>query len=87
VRGDIDTETGYVIDMKVLSDIIHKEIELRFDHKNLNEQCAEFKDIVPTAENIAAEIWKIIRQKINTKYHLNILLYETDRNSVSCDGN
>lgn len=87
VTGEIDPQTGYVIDMKLLRDLIKSEIENRFDHKNLNEQCPEFVDMVPTAENIAATIWRILRNKLHSKYHLNILLYETDRNSVACCGN
>jgi 6-pyruvoyltetrahydropterin/6-carboxytetrahydropterin synthase len=87
VTGDIDPTTGYVVDMKVLKSLINNEIEEKFDHKNLNEQCPEFFDLVPTAENIAATIWRILKEKLNKNYHLNIILYETDRNSVSCSGN
>ena len=86
VRGEIDPETGYVIDMKVLKDIIKEQVEEKFDHKNLNLDTEEFKNLNPTAENIAAVIWKILREKIADKLELKIRLYETERNFVECEG-
>lgn len=86
VRGDIDPDTGYVIDMKVLKDLIKHKIEERFDHKNLNTQTEEFKNLNPTAENIAVVIYNLLREEIDTKYELKIRLYETPRNFVEYEG-
>lgn len=86
VRGEIDPQTGYVVDMKVLKDLIKNEVEERFDHKNLNVQTEEFKNLNPTAENIAAVIWKILREKLDHKLDLKVKLYETERNFVECEG-
>jgi len=85
--GPIDPETGYVYDMKVLSDLIKENILNKFDHKNLNLDTEEFKDTNPTAENIAVVIWKILRGKIDKKLALIVRLYETERNFVEYDGN
>ena len=82
VTGEIDKETGYVIDMKVLKDIIKREVEDAFDHKNLNLDTEHFKNLNPTAENIAIVIWNILRQKIDSTLELKITLYETERNFV-----
>jgi len=87
VTGEIDPETGYVIDMKELKDIIYSEVELAFDHKNLNLDVEEFKDLNPTAENIVVVIWNKIRKKIDSKHDLEVVLYETPRNFVSYKGN
>jgi 6-pyruvoyltetrahydropterin/6-carboxytetrahydropterin synthase len=76
------TDTGYVMDTKILSDIIKEEIIERFDHKNLNEDCAEFKNINPTAENIVIVIHKLLRPKIAANLELKLRLYETPRNFV-----
>lgn len=86
VTGNVDKETGYVIDMKILSEIIHQEVEIAFDHKNLNLDVPEFSDLIPTAEHIAYVIWHKIRKRIDLKYELNIILYETPRNFVSYSG-
>lgn len=86
VRGAIDPDTGYVIDMKVLKDLIKNKIEERFDHKNLNTQTEEFKNLNPTAENIAVVIYNLLREEIDTKYELKIRLYETPRNFVEYEG-
>lgn len=80
--GDVDPVTGYVFDLKILNDIISAEIIDRFDHKNLNLDTVEFKNLNPTAENIARIIYEILRAKIDTKYNLEITLYETPRNYV-----
>jgi 6-pyruvoyltetrahydropterin/6-carboxytetrahydropterin synthase len=82
LTGDIDAETGYVFDMKILNDIIKEEIIERFDHKNLNLDTVEFKDLNPTAENIAKVIYDILRDKIAYAFELEITLYETPRNYV-----
>ena len=82
VVGEPDLQTGYVIDLKVLSDIIQENILERFDHKNLNLDTREFKDLNSTAENIAIVIYNILRQKIDHKLELQIRLYETERNFV-----
>ena len=82
VTGEPDVATGYVMDMKVLSDIVQENVIERFDHKNLNEDAAEFKTLNPTAENIAIVIYTILRDKIELKFDLQIRLYETERNFV-----
>lgn len=82
VEGPIDPETGYVIDMKILSDMIKDEVLESFDHQNLNLDCPEFEHLNPTAENIAIVIWNKLRIKLDSKYELEIRLWETDRNSV-----
>ncbi len=82
VTGEIDPETGYVIDTKLLSDIVKEHVLKRFDHKNLNLDVHEFKNLNPTAENIAVVIWNILRQKIDHQYDLKVILYETERNFV-----
>ncbi|MBK5279887.1 MAG: 6-carboxytetrahydropterin synthase [Bacteroidia bacterium] len=80
--GEPNHETGYVYDMKKLSDLIKEHILNHFDHKNLNLDIAYFKNTNPTAENIAIVIWRILRQHIDNKYDLKIKLYETERNFV-----
>lgn len=85
--GPIDPETGYVFDMKKLSDLIKENILNKFDHKNLNLDTDEFKDINPSAENIAVVIWNILRSKIEKKFELIVRVYETERNFVEYDGN
>lgn len=82
VVGLPDPETGYVIDMKILSDIIQEEVIKKFDHKNLNLDTEEFKSLNPTAENIAIVIWDLIRPKLDEKLDLFVRLYETERNFV-----
>src|SRR5690606_21054550 len=80
--GQPDPETGYVYDMKKLSDLIRQEVLLKFDHRNLNLDSEYFTNLNPTAENIAVVIWQIRREKIDRKFGLKITLYETDRNFV-----
>ncbi len=82
VSGEVDPETGYLIDLKVLKDLIKHEVEERFDHKNLNLDTKEFKDLNPTAENICFVIWQLLRNKLDEKYDLAVRLYETPRNYV-----
>jgi 6-pyruvoyltetrahydropterin/6-carboxytetrahydropterin synthase len=87
LTGEIDPETGYVYDMKVLSDLIKEHVLNKFDHKNLNLDTDEFKELNPSAENIAVVIWNILREKIDRKFELKIRLYETERNFVEYNGN
>ena len=82
LTGDPDPETGYLFDLKVLSDLIRENVLVKFDHKNLNLDTEYFKNLNPTAENIAVIIWRILRQKIDSKFELKITLYETERNFV-----
>lgn len=86
VTGEIDPDTGYVIDMKILSDIINEEVKERYDHRNLNLDLPEFKDLNPTAENMAVVIWNRIRERISERYLLSVQLYETERNFVEYNG-
>ncbi len=87
VTGEPDRETGYVIDMKHLSSIIHEQIVKRFDHKNLNLDTEEFKNVNPTAENMAIVFWEILREHIDKTLDLKIVLYETERNFVEYPSN
>ncbi len=82
VTGEIDKETGYVIDMKVLKDIIKKEVDARFDHKNLNLDVDDFKNLNPTAENIVIVIYNYLRAAIDDHLDIQVRLYETPRNFV-----
>ncbi len=86
IEGKIDPETGYVIDLKILKDIIKEEISERFDHRNLNLDCNEFKNLNPTAENIALVSWRLLRTRLDEKYKLTVKLWETENNVVECDG-
>lgn len=82
IIGFCNPETGYVMDTKVLSDLIKEKILDRFDHKNLNLDTIEFKRLNPTAEHIAMVIYNILRTEINPDLELKIKLYETARNYV-----
>jgi 6-pyruvoyltetrahydropterin/6-carboxytetrahydropterin synthase len=82
VVGEPDPETGFVIDLKYLSDIIQDNVLRKFDHKNLNLDTKEFKELNPTAENIAIVIYEILREKIDAKFDLQVRLFETERNFV-----
>jgi 6-pyruvoyltetrahydropterin/6-carboxytetrahydropterin synthase len=86
VTGAIDPQTGYVIDIKILKDIIVDEVETPFDHKNLNLDVPDFADLNPTAENIAVVIWNRIRRRIDIAMDLEVVLYETPRNFVTYRG-
>ncbi|WPR71577.1 6-carboxytetrahydropterin synthase [Flavobacterium sp. NG2] len=86
VTGPIDPETGFVVDVKILSEIIKEEVEIPFDHKNLNLDVAEFQDLNPTAENIVVVIWNKIRKRIQSDFDLEVVLYETPRNFVTYRG-
>jgi 6-pyruvoyltetrahydropterin/6-carboxytetrahydropterin synthase len=86
VSGEIDPDTGYVIDIKYLKDLIREFVTDRFDHRNLNLDIEEFKHLNPTAENIAVVIWNILKEKLDPKFDLKIELYETERNFVEYSG-
>jgi len=86
VTGDIDPVTGYVMDMKVLRDLIKAEVEDAFDHKNLNVQVPEFKNLIPTAENIVVVIYNKLRPHLESNQDLEVVLYETPRNFVKYNG-
>lgn len=86
VRGEIDPETGFVMDLKLLKELIYNEVEVAFDHKNLNEELPEFNELNPTAENIAVVIWNKLRKKLKSSLDLEITLYETPRNFVTYSG-
>jgi 6-pyruvoyltetrahydropterin/6-carboxytetrahydropterin synthase len=82
ITGKIDPLTGFLIDLKVVKELIDREIIERFDHKNLNLDTKEFAVLNPTAENIAVVIWQILRKHIDSKYELSVRLGETERNAV-----
>ena len=86
LTGEVDPETGYVYDLKKLSNIIASEIIQKFDHKNLNLDTEEFKNLNPTAENIAIVTWNLLRAKLEPQFALSVTLYETERNFVHYDG-
>ena len=87
ITGKINPETGYVIDMGELKNIIKNEIEERLDHKNLNLDVPYFSNVIPSAENICIYIYDILRNKINKGLKLSVKLYETPRNFVEYSGN
>lgn len=86
VTGEIDEETGFVIDLKNLKNMIHEEIEKPFDHKNLNLEVPEFSELNPTAENISVVIWNKLRKELEPHLGLEVTLYETPRNFVTYRG-
>lgn len=86
LTGAIDPATGYVYDMKRLSDLIKREILDTFDHRNLNLDTEEFRHLNPTAENIAVVIWHKLRAHLESHYLLSVTLYETERNFVEYHG-
>jgi 6-pyruvoyltetrahydropterin/6-carboxytetrahydropterin synthase len=86
VTGEINPRTGFVMDMKLLKELIKEKIEEEFDHKNLNIQVPEFKELNPTAENMAVVIWNRLHLHIPKKLRLEVTLYETPRNFVSYSG-
>lgn len=86
LTGEIDPETGYVYDLGKLKDLIKNHVEDSFDHKNLNIEVEEFKNLNPSVENIAVVIYDKLRVKIEKKYDLEITLYETPRNYVTYSG-
>jgi len=86
VTGEINKETGFVMDMKLLRELVANEIEEALDHKNLNLEVPEFKDLNPTAENIAVIIWNKLRPYIDKDSELEVVLFETPRNFVTYNG-
>ena len=86
IEGSIDPVTGFVIDLKILKDIILLNVIERFDHRNLNLDCPEFKNINPTTENIAKVIWEILRENIEDQFKIEVQVQETDKNKVWYNG-
>lgn len=86
IDGDVDPETGYVIDLKILKNIINEEIVERFDHRNLNIDCTEFENLIPTAENIIMVSWKLLRAKLDENFKLKLKLWETENNIFEYEG-
>ncbi len=86
VTGIINPETGFVMDMKKLKELIRNQVEEYLDHKNLNIEVPDFKDLNPTAENIAFVIWHRLRPHLNLEQELEVVLYETPRNFVTYSG-
>ncbi len=82
VTGEVDPETGYLIDLKILKDIIKEHVEDAMDHKNLNVEVEEFKTLIPTAEHIAFVIYNRIKKQLDPKFELEVKLFETERNFV-----
>jgi 6-pyruvoyltetrahydropterin/6-carboxytetrahydropterin synthase len=85
VDGPIDPETGYVIDLKILADIIDEEVHTPFDHKNLNLDCPEFENKMVSTENFAWIIYFILKEKLSKRLKLKVVLYETERNFVEVE--
>lgn len=86
ITGEVDPDTGYVIDMKVLADMIYEEVELPFDHKNLNLDVPDFAELNPTAEHIAYVIYHRLKKRMDERFEIEIELYETPRNFVKYSG-
>lgn len=86
ITGEINPETGFVMNLDELKTIIFSEVEEYLDHKNLNVEIEEFKDVNPTVENISVVIWNRIRAKLAANLKLKITLYETPRNFVEYSG-
>lgn len=86
LTGTVDAETGYVYDLKRLSDLIKREVLNRYDHRNLNLDTEEFQTLNPTAENIAVVIWQRLRTHLDAGLALSVTLHETDRNFVEYHG-
>jgi 6-pyruvoyltetrahydropterin/6-carboxytetrahydropterin synthase len=86
LTGDVNPDTGYVFDMKLLKEIVEENIVDRYDHRNLNLDVDDFVSTIPSAENIAIAIWNILRNKIDHNYAIQVILYETERNFVEYSG-
>ncbi len=86
MTGPVNSETGYVIDMTLLKQIIKQEVENNLDHKNLNLDVKEFESVNPTAENICIYIYNNIKTRLDSNLDLEITLYETPRNFVKYSG-
>lgn len=85
LTGEINPETGYVMDLKILAKLLKEEVESRFDHKNLNLDCPEFKETLASTENFAWVIYGILKPLLPQNLKLGIILYETERNFVEID--
>lgn len=86
IEGKVNPETGFVMDLKSLKEIMHSEVLDKFDHRNLNLDCKEFEGIIPTTENIAIVIWKLLRAKIASELMIEVVIAETEKNKVSYSG-
>ncbi len=86
VEGEVDSDTGFLIDLKILKEMIQKEVTEKFDHKNLNLDCKEFQNIIPTAENMSIVFWNILREKLDLRYKLTVKLWETENNICEYSG-
>jgi 6-pyruvoyltetrahydropterin/6-carboxytetrahydropterin synthase len=86
LTGEIDPETGYVFDMKKLKEIVETHVVDRYDHRNLNLDVPDFRHAIPSAENIAVAIWRILRDQISSEFDIQVILYETERNYVEYSG-
>ena len=86
IDGPVDPVTGFVIDLKLLKNLIRDEITHRFDHRNLNLDCPEFKNLNPTAENIAKVCWRLLKAKLPDHFALTVRLWETENNVVEYGG-
>jgi 6-pyruvoyltetrahydropterin/6-carboxytetrahydropterin synthase len=86
VEGEVDSDTGFLIDLKILKEMIQKEVTEKFDHKNLNLDCKEFQNIIPTAENMSIVFWNILREKLDRRYKLTVKLWETENNICEYSG-
>jgi 6-pyruvoyltetrahydropterin/6-carboxytetrahydropterin synthase len=86
ITGPVDPETGYVIDLKILNDIIRTHVIEKYDHKNLYLDIQDFQDLNPSAENIAIRIWQILRDQLSHDFKMTVQLFETERNFVEYSG-
>ncbi|AWU39199.1 6-pyruvoyl trahydropterin synthase family protein [Blattabacterium punctulatus] len=86
ITGEINSKTGFVFNIQKLKNLIHKEIDIFFDHKNINVDIEEFYDVNPTMENIVIFLWNKIKKKISSNLNLKITLYETKNNFAEYDG-
>ena len=86
IEGKVNEQTGYVIDLKEVKKIIKEKITDKFDHKNLNLDCIEFKGLIPTAENIAIVCWNILNNSFDKSYGITVRLWETEKNMVEYNG-
>ena len=82
VKGEVDQQTGFVMDLADLGDMIKAEVEEKFDHKNLNEDCVEFTDLMPSTENFVKVIYDILKPKLTKGHQLHITLHETQKNAA-----
>ena len=86
LTGEVDKETGYLVDLGEVRDVVHEEVIDKFDHRNLNLDTKEFQTLIPTTENFAGVIWNKLRKRFDDKYELAIELHETEKNFVEYSG-